>query len=55
MPGFHDAVREYVVHIMGITYQRVGKAALGEALQLQGAELDGLVGAGTWAAGLPAS
>lgn len=45
VPGFSDAARAYIIHILGITYQRVSKAVLGAALQLQGAELDKLVGA----------
>ncbi len=43
VPGFEVAVRKYILHVFGITYQRVNKKVLGEALQLQGAALDTLV------------
>uniref|UniRef100_A0A7S0X0D0 Eukaryotic translation initiation factor 3 subunit K n=1 Tax=Chlamydomonas leiostraca TaxID=1034604 RepID=A0A7S0X0D0_9CHLO len=43
VPGFADAARTYITHILGITYQRVTKAVLGSALQLQGGELDAFI------------
>mmetsp|Transcript_27470 Transcript_27470/g.60086 ORF Transcript_27470/g.60086 Transcript_27470/m.60086 type:complete len:218 (+) Transcript_27470:121-774(+) len=43
IPGFHEAVREYVLHVLTITSYRVPKAVLGEYLKLEGAELDKLV------------
>jgi hypothetical protein len=43
VPGFEAAVRRYVLHVLGISYQRVTKRVLGDALQLQGGELDNLV------------
>ncbi|KAJ9517694.1 hypothetical protein QJQ45_003982 [Haematococcus lacustris] len=43
VPGFEAAVRRYILHVLGLSFQRVSRRVLGEALQLQGAELDSLV------------
>ncbi|KAJ9518387.1 hypothetical protein QJQ45_010286 [Haematococcus lacustris] len=43
VPGFESAVRRYILHVLGLSFQRVSRRVLGEALQLQGAELDSLV------------
>ena len=40
MPGFIDAARRYVAHTLAITFARVPKRQAGEALRLEGRELD---------------
>lgn len=43
VPGFSGAVRQYVLHVLGMTYSKVQKQVLGQALQLEGAALGTLV------------
>ena len=43
VPGFHDAVRENILKLLSITFQRIHKKVLGSYLSLQPAELDKLV------------
>ena len=43
VPGFHDAMRANILHLLGITFQRIHKTVLGSYLQLEGVELDKLV------------
>ena len=40
LKGFADAVRKHILGLVSITYQSIPAAALGDILQLQGAELD---------------
>jgi len=43
VPGFFTAVREYILHLLGITSQRIQKDVLGGYLNLEGPQLDVLV------------
>lgn len=40
VPGFMDAARRFVSHTLCITFARLPKRQLGEALRLEGRELD---------------
>eukprot|EP00967_Tisochrysis_lutea_P002888 scaffold3479_cov21-Tisochrysis_lutea.AAC.1 len=42
VPGFADAVRKYVLHVIGITFQRTSKAVLADALNLDSKAMDAL-------------
>ncbi len=42
--GFEAAVREYILQLLGITFQRIHKKVLGSYLNLEGTALDALVG-----------
>ena len=44
VPGFNDAVRDNIITLLGISFQRIHKSVLGSYLALQPAELDKLVG-----------
>lgn len=46
VPGFYDSVREYVLHTLGITFQRVSKRVLADCLKLEGQSLDDLIAGG---------
>ena len=41
--GFYDAVRENILTLLTITFQRISKAVLASYLSLQSADLDKLV------------
>jgi len=43
VPGFADAVRKYILHVLGITFQHTNKSTLGSALSLDNKALDNLV------------
>mmetsp|Transcript_27025 Transcript_27025/g.73049 ORF Transcript_27025/g.73049 Transcript_27025/m.73049 type:complete len:214 (-) Transcript_27025:468-1109(-) len=43
VPGFADAVRKYVLHVIGITFQRTSKAVLADALNLDSKAMDALI------------
>ncbi|KAL6748508.1 eukaryotic translation initiation factor 3k [Haematococcus lacustris] len=55
VPGFEAAVRRYILHVLGLSFQRVSRRVLGEALQLQGAELDSLISSQVASAGWQAA
>ncbi|KAJ9517695.1 hypothetical protein QJQ45_003983 [Haematococcus lacustris] len=55
VPGFESAVRRYILHVLGLSFQRVSRRVLGEALQLQGAELDSLISSQVASAGWQAA
>lgn len=40
VPGFEQAVQNYAVHILSITYQRVPRTLLAEAINIEGPSLD---------------
>lgn len=40
VPGFMDAARRYVAHMLTITFARLSKRQAGEALRLEGAQLE---------------
>lgn len=43
VPGFYEAVRAFVLHVVTITFAKVPKKILGEYLKLEGAALDKLI------------
>lgn len=43
VPGFYEAVRSFVLHVVTITFAKISKKTLGEYLKLEGAALDKLV------------
>jgi len=47
VPGFSDAVRENIIHLLGITFQRMHKAVLASYLNLTPPEIDAMVKART--------
>lgn len=51
VPGFQDAIRDYVLHSMGTTFQKVSTRVLGEWLRLEGPALNALLAEKTKAAG----
>ncbi|EFJ16194.1 hypothetical protein SELMODRAFT_154794 [Selaginella moellendorffii] len=40
IPGFESAIQSYGVHVLSLTYQKVPRAVLAEALNLEGLSLD---------------
>lgn len=53
VPGFQDAIREYVVHSIGITFRRVSMRVLADWLRLEPPALKQLLAdkVGGWEAG----
>lgn len=43
VPGFQDAIRNYVLHSLSITFQRVSLRVLGDWLKLDGSALQQLL------------
>lgn len=49
VPGFYEAVRANILHLLGISFQRIHKNVLGSYLNLEPVELSKLVGRhGSW-------
>ncbi|XP_038878361.1 eukaryotic translation initiation factor 3 subunit K [Benincasa hispida] len=40
VPGFEQAIRAYAVHVLSLTYQKVSRSVLAEAIQIEGLSLD---------------
>ncbi|KAJ8543385.1 hypothetical protein K7X08_005908 [Anisodus acutangulus] len=40
VPGFEQAIRAYAVHVLSITYQKVPRTILAEAINIEGLSLD---------------
>ncbi|CAM8960955.1 unnamed protein product [Rhodiola kirilowii] len=40
VPGFEQAIQDYIVHVLSLTYQKVPKTVLSEAINLDGPSLD---------------
>jgi translation initiation factor 3 subunit K len=40
VPGFEQAIQSYAVHVLSITYQKIPRAALAEAINMEGLALD---------------
>lgn len=51
MPGFYEAVRAFILHIVGINFQKVSSQTLGEYLQIDAASLKALIAEKTKSAG----
>ena len=45
LTGLASAVRSFIMGLVNVTYQKISAAALGEMLQLEGAELDAQISA----------
>merc|ERR1712032_1190573 len=43
IPGFEEAIRNFALHAINLTFSQITKTKLGEILSLNGAELDALV------------
>lgn len=43
MVGFYGAVREFIVHRLAGTFEKVSTASLGQTLRLEGTSLENLV------------
>uniref|UniRef100_A0A7N0TFH1 Eukaryotic translation initiation factor 3 subunit K n=1 Tax=Kalanchoe fedtschenkoi TaxID=63787 RepID=A0A7N0TFH1_KALFE len=40
VPGFEQAIQNYIVHVLSLTYQKVSRPVLSEAINLNGPSLD---------------
>ncbi|KAM1587516.1 hypothetical protein ACFX1X_026995 [Malus domestica] len=40
VPGFEHAIQDYAVHVLSLTYQRVPRSVLAEAINIEGLALD---------------
>ncbi|CAN0901202.1 Eukaryotic translation initiation factor 3 subunit K [Linum grandiflorum] len=40
VPGFEQAIRDYAVHVLSLTYQKVPRSVLAEAINIEGLSLD---------------
>ncbi|KAK6152083.1 hypothetical protein DH2020_014718 [Rehmannia glutinosa] len=40
VPGFEQAIQEYAVHVLSLTYQKVPRSVLAEAVNIEGPSLD---------------
>jgi translation initiation factor 3 subunit K len=40
VPGFEQAIQSYAIHVMSLTYQKVPRAVLAEAINIEGLSLD---------------
>ncbi|KAK6126687.1 hypothetical protein DH2020_039567 [Rehmannia glutinosa] len=40
VPGFEQAIQEYAVHVLSLTYQKVRRSVLAEAVNIEGPSLD---------------
>ncbi|KAB2633927.1 eukaryotic translation initiation factor 3 subunit K-like [Pyrus ussuriensis x Pyrus communis] len=40
VPGFEQAIQDYAVHVLSLTYQRVPRSVLAEAINIEGLALD---------------
>ncbi|CAN1773821.1 Eukaryotic translation initiation factor 3 subunit K [Linum perenne] len=40
VPGFEQAIQAYAVHVLSLTYQKVPKSVLAEAINIEGLSLD---------------
>ncbi|KAF6139815.1 hypothetical protein GIB67_009662 [Kingdonia uniflora] len=43
VPGFEQAIQAYVIHVLSLTYQKIPRAVLAEALNIEGPTLDKFV------------
>ncbi|KAD6795246.1 hypothetical protein R6Q59_020867 [Mikania micrantha] len=40
VPGFEQAIQDYAVHVLSLTYQRVPRSVVAEAINIEGVSLD---------------
>uniref|UniRef100_A0A803NUW4 Eukaryotic translation initiation factor 3 subunit K n=1 Tax=Cannabis sativa TaxID=3483 RepID=A0A803NUW4_CANSA len=40
VPGFEQAIQDYAIHVLSLTYQKVPRSVLAEALNIEGLSLD---------------
>ncbi|KAI3775631.1 hypothetical protein L1987_50212 [Smallanthus sonchifolius] len=40
VPGFEQAIQEYAVHVLSLTYQKVSRSVVAEAINVEGVSLD---------------
>ncbi|KVH94021.1 Armadillo-type fold, partial [Cynara cardunculus var. scolymus] len=43
VPGFEQAIQEYAVHVLSLTYQKVPRSVIAEAINMEGLSLDKFV------------
>ncbi|KAL2458915.1 Eukaryotic translation initiation factor 3 subunit K [Forsythia ovata] len=40
VPGFEQAIQAYAIHVLSLTYQRIPRSVLAEAINIEGLSLD---------------
>ncbi|XP_076913412.1 eukaryotic translation initiation factor 3 subunit K-like isoform X1 [Bidens hawaiensis] len=48
VPGFEQAIQEYAVHVLSLTYQKVPRSVVAEAINLEGVSLDKFIEQHGW-------
>ncbi|KAI7752494.1 hypothetical protein M8C21_010864 [Ambrosia artemisiifolia] len=48
VPGFEQAIQEYAVHVLSLTYQKVPRSVVAEAINIEGVSLDKFIEQHGW-------